>query len=134
MAIFHMAADYGSTDPLRRTARLVPHIWTSPARAKAGDLAALYSTTDREWMAIGRIVHKPVLSDRDHKWWTYVQWFPVRRPLAYDEARRHAELAAWKKLGQMAGRHAEIRRPAAAEYLLRRLTQGDPQAKARMAA
>jgi hypothetical protein len=134
MAVFHLAADYGSTDPLRRTARLEPHIWTSPVRAQPGDLAVLYNTTDREWMAIGRIVHEPTRSRRDQRWWSYIQWFPVRRPLAYDEARRHPELADWKKLNKMAGRHAEVKPPEAADFILRRLTQRDPQAKARLQA
>lgn len=129
-----MAADYGSTDQLRRTPRLVPRIWTSPARAQRGDLSVLYSTTDLEWMAIGRIVHEPVRSRRDQRWWSYVQWLPVRRPLAYDEARRHPELSGWKKLDQMAGRHAAIKPSEAGDFLLRRLTDRDTQAKARLRA
>src|SRR3712207_6046114 len=108
MAVFHVAADYGSTDSLRRTSRLTPRIWTAPAKARPGDLAVLYSTTDREWMAIGRIAHHAVRSRRNKQWWSYIQWLPVRRPLAYDEARRQPELKAWNKLGQMQGRHAEI--------------------------
>ncbi len=134
MTVFHMAADYGSTDPLRRARRLVPHIWTAPTKARAGDVAVLYSTTDHEWMAIGRIVHEPVRSTIDGKWWTYVQWLPVRSPLAYDEACRAPELASWKKLKQMAGRHAAISPPSAGEHLLHRLSQRDTQAKARLIA
>lgn len=134
MTVFHMAADYGSTDPLRRNTRLAPHIWTAPAKARARDLVVLYSTTDQEWMAIGRIVHDPRRSRVDGKWWTYIQWWPVRSPLAYDEARRAAALTGWKKLTQMAGRHAAISPPDAGEYLLRRLTLRDAQAKARLLA
>jgi hypothetical protein len=134
VAIFHIAADYGSTDALVRRLGLLPHIWTAPAAARAGDLAALYSTTDHQWIAIGRIVHRARRSNRDHRWWTYIQWFPVRQPLAYDEALRTDELAGWKKLEQMAGRHALIKPADAGDVLLRTLTRRDPHAKARLAA
>ena len=65
--------------------------------------------TDHEWMAIGRIGHDPRrATEGDGKWWTFIQWLPVRSPLSYDDARRAPELADWRKLTQMAGRHAEI--------------------------
>jgi hypothetical protein len=109
-------------------------LWTAPARARRGDLAVLYCTTDHEWMAVGRVVHDSVRSRRDGKWWSYVQWLPVRRPLAYDEARRVPELAHWRKLEQMNGRHALIADTRVADQLLRRLVRHDWLAAARLRA
>lgn len=67
--------------------------WSAPAAARTGDLAALYSTTDHAWIVIGRIVHDARRSQRDQKWWTYIQVAPrapalgLRRGPAYRRAR-----------------------------------------------
>ncbi|HMJ37101.1 MAG TPA: hypothetical protein VK501_24565 [Baekduia sp.] len=85
-------------------------------------------------MAIGRFVHEAVRSERDNKWWSYIQLFPVRHPLTYDNARRRPALKDWKKLSQMAGRLAAITPPDAAAHLLREVTRRDPQARTRLTA